>query len=88
MHNMWQKISESMNNNNFIHLTVNEVHVPEYGWRKTCDTVALNVSEIVTIEDRTDNNYGNRRRFSCVKMKNVYGYEVKENINEINGKTE
>ena len=72
-----------MNNNHFIHLTVNEVYVPKCGWRKTCDTVALNVSEIVTIEDRTDNNCGNRRRFSYVKMKNEYGYEVKENINEI-----
>ena len=51
--------------------------------RTTCDTVALNVSEIVTIEDRADNNYGNRRSFSYVKMKNGYGYEVKENINEI-----
>ncbi len=80
---MWQKIPESMNNNQFIHLTVNEVYVPDCGWRKTCDTVALNVSEIVTIEDRTDNNYGDRRRFSYVKMKNEYGYDVKENIDEI-----
>ena len=70
MHNMWQKIPEPMNNNHFILLTVNEVYVPESGWCKTCDTVALNVSEIVTIEDRTNNNYGNRRRFSYIKMKN------------------